>query len=65
MFQTLVQHIEPLIQAYGALGVFLASVTEEMIAPIPSTIVVFTAGLVLTHGLHGQEAAMADRKSVV
>ena len=54
MFHALVQHIEPLIQHYGALGVFLASVTEEMIAPIPSTLVVFTAGLILAHGLHGK-----------
>lgn len=57
MFHPLIQHIEPMIQTYGALGVFLASFLEEMIAPIPSTIVVFTAGLVLTHGLQGQEVA--------
>lgn len=58
MFHALVMHIEPLIQAYGGLGVFLASTVEEMVAPIPSTIVVFTAGLILTHGLHGQAVAM-------
>jgi len=57
MFHAIIQHIEPLIEAYGALGVFIASVIEEMIAPIPSSIVVFTASAILAHGLHGQEAA--------
>jgi membrane protein DedA with SNARE-associated domain len=56
MFHSLVTHIEPLLQTYGALGVFLASIIEEIIAPIPSTIVVFTSGVLLTQGLHGWDA---------
>lgn len=57
MFHAIIQHIEPLIEAYGAIGVFLASIIEEMIAPIPSSIVVFSASVILTQGLHGQDAA--------
>lgn len=56
MFSDLVHSIEPLLQHYGALGVFLASIIEEIIAPIPSTIVVFTSGILLTNGLTGAEA---------
>ena len=59
MFQSIIHHIEPLILTYGAVGVFLASVTEEMIAPIPSTIVVFTAGLIIGHGLEEQQVMWA------
>lgn len=53
MFHALVQQIEPLVQNYGALGVFLASILEEIIAPIPSTLVVFSSAALLTQGLHG------------
>jgi len=56
VFSHLVQNIEPLIREYGALGVFGASIVEEIIAPIPSTIVVFTSGILLTHGQTGWTA---------
>ncbi|MEQ1849877.1 MAG: VTT domain-containing protein [Candidatus Peribacteraceae bacterium] len=58
MFSHLVTSIEPLLQNYGALGVFLASIIEEVVAPIPSTIVVFTSGILLTSGLTGTEALL-------
>lgn len=50
MFEHLVDYLEPILQTYGALGVFLASIIEEIIAPIPSTLVVFSASVLLTHG---------------
>lgn len=59
MFHALVQHIEVLFHAYGVLGVFLAAFIEEMIAPIPSTLIVFTAGLIMTKGLTGAPAVIA------
>ncbi len=58
MFQSIVHQIEPLVQNYGALGVFLASVLEEIIAPIPSTLVVFSSAVLLTQGLHGWDAIL-------
>lgn len=56
MFSSLVHNIEPFVQAYGALGVFLATILEEIIAPIPSTLVVFSSSVLLTQGLHGWDA---------
>ena len=56
MFEHLVQYLEPIVQTYGALGVFLSSIIEEIIAPIPSTLVVFTAGVLLTHGKNTVDA---------
>lgn len=50
MFEHLVQYLEPILTTYGALGVFLSSIIEEIIAPIPSTLVVFSASVLLTHG---------------
>lgn len=56
MFHSLLVHLGPLLKHYGALGLFGASIVEEVIAPIPSTLVVFTAGLLMTKGLHGWTA---------
>jgi membrane protein DedA with SNARE-associated domain len=56
MFHSIVHQIEPFVQAYGALGVFSASILEEIIAPIPSTLVVFSSSVLLTHGLSGWNA---------
>lgn len=50
MFEQFVQYLDPIVQTYGALGVFLCSIIEEVIAPIPSTLVVFSASVILTHG---------------
>lgn len=39
--------IEKLFQSYGAFGVFVASIIEEVIAPIPSSVVTMSAGFAL------------------
>jgi membrane protein DedA with SNARE-associated domain len=56
MFAHLTHQLLPLLQEYGALGVFLASIIEEIIAPIPSTVVVLTASFFLTEGLPASQA---------
>jgi len=43
----LVEIIRPVVVAYGALGVFLVSLAEEVIAPIPSTLTILAAGFFL------------------
>ncbi len=58
MFHSIMSQIEPFVQAYGALGVFLASILEEIVAPIPSTLVVFSSAVLLTHGLQGWDGIM-------
>ncbi len=45
-----------MLDQYGVFGLFFASVIEEIIAPIPSTLVVFTGSLLLTKGLQGWDA---------
>ncbi len=47
MIDQLVVYIQSLIAAYGAWGVFLATMIEEIIAPIPSPIVPLAAGFFL------------------
>lgn len=59
MFHALAQHLESLFHTYGLVGVFIAALIEEMIAPIPSTLIVFTAGLLMTKGLSGYAAVSA------
>lgn len=56
MFHAAIEYIEPFVQAYGALGVFVASIAEEIIAPIPSTLVVFSSAVLLTQDLTGWSA---------
>jgi membrane protein DedA with SNARE-associated domain len=51
MFEHLTASILPLLKAYGAFGVFFASIVEEVIAPIPSTVVVLTASFFMTKGM--------------
>jgi membrane protein DedA with SNARE-associated domain len=47
MLEILISYIQPTIAAYGALGVFLATLLEEVVAPIPSPLVPLTAGFFL------------------
>lgn len=47
MFDSLTADVSELLQMYGALGVFLGSIIEEIIAPIPSTAVVLLGGFLL------------------
>ncbi len=58
MFHSLALAITPLLETYGVLGVFLASITEEIIAPIPSSVVVLSAGFLLTNGADLQQATI-------
>jgi membrane protein DedA with SNARE-associated domain len=47
MIEKLTSYIQPIIVEYGAFGVFLATLLEEIIAPIPSPLVPLTAGFFL------------------
>lgn len=48
MFTEMIIYLETLLMVYGPLGVFLASIIEEIIAPIPSTLVIMgTSFLIL------------------
>jgi len=47
MLTDLITYITPLIQHYGAWGVFVISIVEEVIAPIPSSFALLGAGFFL------------------
>lgn len=47
MIEQITAYIQPIISEYGAIGVFLATLIEEIIAPIPSPLVPLTAGFFL------------------
>ncbi len=47
MISALIQQLELVVGKYGAIGVFLAALLEEIIAPIPSTLVAMFAGFFL------------------
>ncbi len=47
MLTHLIALVEGLFQSYGALGVFVASIIEEVVAPIPSALVMMGAGFSL------------------
>ncbi|MEK7552271.1 MAG: VTT domain-containing protein [Patescibacteria group bacterium] len=51
MISQLVIFAENLFVTYGAWGVFLASIVEEVIAPIPSSLVIMGAGFSFMDGL--------------
>jgi membrane protein DedA with SNARE-associated domain len=50
MIEGLVHFLQTSILPWGALGVFLASVIEEVIAPIPSALVMTMSGFLLVTG---------------
>lgn len=50
MIETLVHFLQQNILPLGAIGVFLASVIEEVIAPIPSALVMTMSGFLLVTG---------------
>ncbi len=50
MIEATVLFLEKILVPYGALGVFAASFTEEVIAPIPSAIVLLASGFFFLHG---------------
>lgn len=47
MVEKFISYVQPIVVEYGALGVFLATLLEGIIAPIPSSIVPLTAGFFL------------------
>lgn len=51
MLESLILNIENFFSSYGALGVFLASAIEEIIAPIPSTLVIMGSSFLILKGL--------------
>ena len=50
MMHDLVSILVDIVRHYGAFGVFFASIVEEVIAPIPSAIIVVSAGFALLGG---------------
>ena len=51
MIETIISFIEGVLVPFGALGVFAASFIEEVIAPIPSALVLLTSGFIFLHGV--------------
>jgi len=47
MTDVVIEYIRDLVSSYGAWGVFIISVLEEVIAPIPSTLTIMAAGFFL------------------
>lgn len=47
MFADLVTQISPLIATYGTVGVFFIAIIEEVVAPVPSSLVLVAAGFFL------------------
>ena len=50
MIEVLVHFLQTSILPFGAIGVFLASVIEEVIAPIPSALVMMMSGFLFVSG---------------
>jgi membrane protein DedA with SNARE-associated domain len=53
MIEKITSYIQPIVVEYGALGVFLATLLEEIIAPISSPLVPLTAGFFLLPASEG------------
>ncbi|MDP2836538.1 MAG: VTT domain-containing protein [Methanobacteriaceae archaeon] len=50
MFAEVILYLESILLVYGPFGVFLASIIEEIIAPIPSTMVIMGASFIVLKG---------------
>jgi len=50
MFAEIILYLESILIVYGPLGVFLASIIEEVIAPIPSTLVIMGTSFIVLKG---------------
>lgn len=50
MFGEIILYLESILLVYGPLGVFLASIVEEIIAPIPSTMVIMGTSFIVLKG---------------
>ncbi len=53
MIESLISFLQIHIIPLGAIGVFLASIIEEVVAPIPSAFVLLTAGFLFLTGITG------------
>ncbi|HTX60957.1 MAG TPA: VTT domain-containing protein [Methanobacterium sp.] len=51
MFEQIILYLEGILLAYGALGVFIGSIVEEIIAPIPSTLIIMGTSFILLKGV--------------
>lgn len=64
--ESLIQTITPLVEQYGVLGVFFLSLIEEIVAPVPSSLVLMAAGFFLIpHSLSFGEIALPALLKVV
>ncbi len=59
MVESLIHFLETNVLPWGAFGVFAASVIEEVIAPIPSALVMTMAGFIFVSGPLSGEAVFA------
>ncbi len=50
MFEEIILYLESILLVYGPLGVFIASIVEEIIAPIPSTLVIMGTSFIILKG---------------
>lgn len=50
MFAELILYLESILIAYGPLGVFIGSIIEEIIAPIPSTLIIMGTSFIMLKG---------------
>lgn len=50
MFNELILYLENILMVYGPLGIFIASIVEEIIAPIPSTLVIMSNSFLMFKG---------------
>ena len=51
MFAEVILYLENILIVYGPLGVFIASIIEEIIAPIPSTLVIMGTSFIVLKGV--------------
>jgi membrane protein DedA with SNARE-associated domain len=50
MFAETIVYLETILMVYGPIGVFLGSIVEEVIAPIPSTLVIMGTSFIFLKG---------------
>jgi len=60
MINDLISYISPFIQQYGAWGVFVISIVEEIIAPIPSSFALLAAGFFLLPSIDSFESVLVQ-----
>ncbi len=58
--ESFITQIAPFVREYGVFGVFLLSFIEEIITPVPSSIVLMAAGFLLLPALGSIKTALLD-----